>query len=784
MLALVTGLSVRAQDLPESASLDQKAEQAAAAAKEALEEAGDAVGEAVEEAGGEVTEAAGDLSEAAESIGEKAEEAAAEAGGELNEAAEEVQEKAEGVKDDAAAVVEEAVAGAGEAAGETAEKVEDRVGQLQSDAKEAAGELATGVSSTVDEAKEAAGDVIEGVKKETAGVVESVRDNAGAAMEDAAEQLDTIQEKAEAEITGTVEAARDVVEEVSQSAANAPDPGADEQPDTAGTADEADQDQTAVVTEGIDEKINNFIGPVTDAFEAFIFWPIRLESASSIGMQWIDGGLTLRVPMGDTAPVSFPFVLVWLLGAGIWATLYFGFPSIRLFPLAIKTVRGKYTDAGGEGEVSHFKALTTALSATVGLGNIAGVAVAISIGGPGATFWMILAGLVGMSSKFVECTLGVKFRQIDENGKVHGGPMYYLSEGFRRMGLGEIGTLLGGIFALMCIGGAMGGGNIFQINSATDQIINFTVNKGMIDSAFWEGNRWLIGLGFALIVGLVILGGLVWIANVTSFIVPFMCGIYVLSAITIIFMNFGEIPKAVMSILGGVINPNPEVVTGGIIGALIAGFQRAAFSNEAGIGSAPIAHSGVRTRHPASEGVVALLEPFIDTVVVCTMTALVIIIALGEPPYFDADGNVLQGITLTTAAFKKNFEWMGAILTLSAVLFAFSTMISWCYYGMQSWTFLFGKSSIARLIYKFIFLSFVIIGSAMSLGKVTAFSDAMIFAMAFPNVFAIVLFSRMVRDELRLYLNHVWDRDRGITTAPDQSEGDSPADSGQSAPNS
>lgn len=507
----------------------------------------------------------------------------------------------------------------------------------------------------------------------------------------------------------------------------------------------------------IDQKINDFIGPMTDAFEAIVFWPIRIEKEDRFHLAWVDGGLTVKVPFN--LETKFPFVLIWLLGAGIWSTLYFGFPNLRLFGLAIRTVRGKYSDSSSAGEVSHFKALTTALSATVGLGNIAGVAVAVTIGGPGATLWMILAGIIGMSSKFVECTLGVKFRQIDENGKVHGGPMYYLSQGFRKMGLGEIGTLLGGIFALMCIGGAMGGGNIFQINSATQQIINFTVNQDMLTQDFWDGNRWMIGAGFALVVGLVIIGGLVWIATVTSFVVPFMCGLYVLAALLVIIVNIGDVPGAVVSIFKGAFSPNPEVVTGGIIGALIAGFQRAAFSNEAGIGSAPIAHSGVKTNHPASEGVVALLEPFIDTVVVCTMTALVIIIALGEPPYVDANGNPLTGITLTTAAFKKNFEWMGSVLTLSAVLFAFSTMISWCYYGMQSWTFLFGKSRFSGLIYKFIFLAFVVIGSSMSLDKVTAFSDAMIFAMAFPNVFAIVLFSPMVRQELRQYLKFVWDKE-------------------------
>lgn len=560
---------------------------------------------------------------------------------------------------------------------------------------------------------------------------------------------------------------------------------------------------TLVVEPGeptIDEKINAFMEPITRSFTSIVFWKIHLreldlEGEKKFGIAWQRGGneeghasgLHLSIPfLDDKNPdkiniISFPFVLVWLLGAGIWATLFFGFPNLRLFGLAIKTVRGKYSDPSNAGEVSHFKALTTALSATVGLGNIAGVAVALSIGGPGAIVWMVIAGFIGMSSKFVECTLGVKFRQIDENGKVHGGPMYYLSEGFRRLGLGEIGTLLGGIFALMCIGGAMGGGNIFQVGNATDQIVGFLSNNNLAGGSegYLANNRWVIGAIFAAIIGLVIIGGLVWIANVTSFVVPFMCGIYVISALIIIGSNITEIPAAISAIFtGAFLRVDPDVVTGGVIGAIIAGFQRAAFSNEAGIGSAAIAHSGVKTNHPASEGVVALLEPFIDTVVVCTMTALVIVISLGSDlPFTNAAGDELQGIAITTEAFRHNYQWMGHILTLAAVLFAFSTMISWCYYGMQSWSFLFGKSKISTLIYKFIFLTFIIIGSSLSLTQVVDISDAMIFAMAFPNVFAIIFFSPMVREELRNYLAFVWEKeesgssgDEGGDSAPSGGE--------------
>ena len=709
---------------------DEVIDSAVEEAEEVSEEISDGTEKAVEDATDAVQEIGETAAESVENVGESIATAGEELEAKAEEVAKDIQDKAANVVEDAGEVVsdikdqtEAGISAAAESTGETAANMKEKFDELADQAKEKAEEAANAISESAEDLQDSAAGLVENV---TAAVTDSTT----------------------TEVDGSASTDSDTIEA-------------------------GDESATEI---SIDERINNFIAPLTDTFEAVVFWPIRLGGGESFKFGWADGGLNISLPFENMADIKFPFVLVWLLGAGLWATLYFGFPNLRYFGLALKTVSGKYSKGVGEGEVSHFKALTTALSATVGLGNITGVAVAIGIGGPGAVFWMILAGIIGMSSKFVECTLGVKFRQIDAQGKVHGGPMYYLSEGFRKLGLGEIGTLLGGIFALMCVGGAMGGGNIFQVNSAAEQIVNFTINQEILDAGFWEGNRWIIGAVFALVVGLVIIGGLVWIANVTSFIVPFMCGIYVITAITIIVLNIGAVPGAVASIFKGIISPNPDVVTGGIIGALIAGFQRAAFSNEAGIGSAPIAHSGVKTRHPASEGIVALLEPFIDTVVVCSMTALVIIIALGEPPYTSADGGILQGIELTTAAFKKNFGWMGSILTLCAVLFAFSTMISWCYYGMQSWTFLFGKSTIAGLIYKCLFLSFVVIGSAMSLDKVIGFSDAMIFAMAFPNVFAIVLFSPMVKAELRKYLTYVWDMESGISENSDNSESAPPAE--------
>jgi alanine or glycine:cation symporter, AGCS family len=440
--------------------------------------------------------------------------------------------------------------------------------------------------------------------------------------------------------------------------------------------------------------------------------------------------------------IGMPFVLIWLILGAIIFTLYFKFVNVRKFKLAIDIVRGKFSNPKEAGEVSHFQALTAALSATVGLGNIAGVAIAISLGGPGATFWMILAGLIGMSSKFVECTLGVKYRHIDENGVVHGGPMYYLKQGLKLKGLGKLGKVLAGFFAIMCIGGSFGGGNMFQVNQAFKQFSG-TFNAGGILE-----HGWVFGLIMSILVALVIIGGIKSIARVTEKIVPFMVVIYVLAALVIIFGNYSEIPHTIGLIFRGAFSP--EAVTGGFVGVLIQGFRRAAFSNEAGIGSASIAHSAVKTDNPVSEGLVALLEPFIDTVVVCTMTALVIIIT-GN--YLNADAS--DGISITSKAFEGVISWFPWILALAVILFAFSTMISWSYYGLQSWKYLFGKTRTADLTYKALFCIVVIIGAAMNLDPVVGFSDAMIFAMSFPNILGLVILMPVVRNELSKYLNKI-----------------------------
>jgi AGCS family alanine or glycine:cation symporter len=481
-------------------------------------------------------------------------------------------------------------------------------------------------------------------------------------------------------------------------------------------------DKTITPLPSLDERINKAVEPATKMIGDIVFWTVKIDDK------------------------DVPFVLIWLVIGAMIFTIYFRFISIRGFKLALDIVRGKYTDPHEKGEVSHFQALTAALSGTVGLGNIAGVAVAISLGGPGATFWMIVAGLLGMSSKFVECTLGVKYRQIDAEGKTYGGPMYYLSQGFAEKGLGGIGKILAVFFAIMCIGGSIGGGNMFQINQAYQQFVGVTGGE----TSWWTGKGWLFGLIIAIIVGVVIIGGIRSIARITAKIVPFMCGIYVAAAVVILLTNLGEIPSAMRQIFGDAFSG--DAIAGGVIGVMIQGFKRAAFSNEAGIGSASIAHSAVRTENPASEGLVSLLEPFIDTVVVCTMTALVIIIT----GTWTSAGDI-GGVGVTSAAFESVISWFPLILAVAVILFAFSTMIAWSYYGEQSWVYLFGRSHSSRLTYKFIFCFFIVVGAAMSLSNVIDFSDAMIFAMCFPNVIGLYVLMPKVRVELDNYMTKIKD---------------------------
>jgi AGCS family alanine or glycine:cation symporter len=482
----------------------------------------------------------------------------------------------------------------------------------------------------------------------------------------------------------------------------------------------------------IDAAINSVMEPLTEVVAGIIFKTVTI------------GGFTI------------PFVLIWLIAGAVFFTIYTGFVNFRAFGHAINVVRGKYDDPNDAGEVSHFQALTAALSGTVGIGNIAGVAIAVSLGGPGATFWMILAGLFGMTSKFVECSLGVMYRNYNVDGSVSGGPMYYLDKGFREKGpaWGAVGKVLAVLFAIACIGGSFGGGNMVQVNQAAQQLIDVT---GGNDS-FLAEKSWVFGVVMAVIVGMIIIGGIKSIARVTDKIVPFMVGIYVLGALVVLGYHFREIPGAFGEIIDGALNA--DALYGGIVGVLIQGFRRAAFSNEAGIGSASIAHAAVRTDEPISEGVVALLEPFIDTVVICTITALVIVITnyggIGAAETFaNANAGDLDGITLTSAAFETVMSWFPPILSVAVILFALSTMISWSYYGLKAWTYLLGENKTNELIYKGIFCIFVVIGSAISAKSVFDFGDAMIFAMCFPNVLGLYVLLPNVMRAYKDYMRRI-----------------------------
>lgn len=437
--------------------------------------------------------------------------------------------------------------------------------------------------------------------------------------------------------------------------------------------------------------------------------------------------------------VALPIVVVWLILGATFFTLRFRFVNLRAFRHAVDCVRGVYDHPGDPGEISHFQALSAALSATVGLGNIAGVAVAVGLGGPGAVFWMIVAGFLGMSSKFAECTLGQRYRVVHEDGRVSGGPMHYLREGLADLGLPRLGRVLAGLFALLCVGGSLGAGNMFQANQAYAQFASVVPG---VDGTLWGA---VFGAVLAFLVGLVIVGGIRRIGLIAARIVPFMCGLYVLTGACILLAHAGELGAALGVIVGSAFAP--DAAYGGFAGVLIQGFRRAAFSNEAGVGSAPIAHSAARTEEPVREGVVALLEPFIDTLVVCTMTGLVIVVtgAHRQPG--------LEGIAMTSWAFESVFPWFKYLLSLSAVLFAFSTQISWSYYGERSWEYLFGEDS--TLVYKGIFLFFVWFGAISGLARVVDFSDLLLLGMAFPNLIGVVMLSGRVDMELTSYLERL-----------------------------
>lgn len=470
-------------------------------------------------------------------------------------------------------------------------------------------------------------------------------------------------------------------------------------------------------------QIESIFKPLVESLGKFLFW---------------DPFKALGLNLGS----DVPFIVVWLILGGVFFTLYLNFVNIRGFVIGWRLMFGKEKSFAGKGETSHFQALSTALSSTVGLGNIAGVAVAISMGGPGATFWMIVAGLLGMSTKFAECTLSVKYRTIDETGTVSGGPMYYLRDGLKTLGLSKLGKILSIVFAITISFSAFGIGNMFQSNQIHAQLSNLF--PAVAPHAFW------VGLVLAILTGVVIIGGIKSIAKVCDKLFPSMAILYIGLCLIIIFSNIFNIGEAFRLIWDGAFNP--DAAKGGIVGVMIMGFRRAVFSNEAGIGSAPIAHSTVKTTNPATEGYVALLEPFIDTVVICTMTALAIIFTGA----YENAGN-LQGAQITSAAFLTLGKIAPYLLLLCMLLFVFSTLVGWSYYGVKGFDFLFGGLSkrltgnrkYAGLTYQLIYLVVVVIGAMANLSTIVDFSDMLILAMSLPNLLGLYLLAPSIKSEMR-----------------------------------
>ncbi len=477
-----------------------------------------------------------------------------------------------------------------------------------------------------------------------------------------------------------------------------------------------------------EKSVDSVFKPITKFATDIVFYPVKINGTDR------------------------PVVVFWLVLAGIICTLLFKGVQLRHFGLALQIAKGKFSRKEDPGQITHFQALTSAVSGTVGLGNIAGVGVAVTVGGPGATFWMVIAGLLGMATKFAECTLGVKYRKVNEDGSVEGGPFRYLPVAFNR--LGKIpAKILTGAFAIAIILFGLAGGNMFQANQTFAQAKEVTGGEtGFLGS---DGAALIFGLVLAGLVGAVILGGVESIGNVTSRLVPAMAILYVGACLVVIIVNASDVIPAFGSIFSGAFSSSGA--QGGFIGVLIVGFQRAAFSNEAGLGSSPIVHSAVKTRRPVSEGFVASLEPFTDTVVVCTMTALTIVIAkpaiwvqgqaavaAGDPPP--------DGVVVTSAAFETVVSWFPKVLALAVTLFAFSTLLTWSYYGLRAFTTLVGRSAATELTYKIIFLCFTVIGTILNFGQVLDFADAMLFLCAFINLSGVYLLLPVVRRELKSYL--------------------------------
>ena len=471
-----------------------------------------------------------------------------------------------------------------------------------------------------------------------------------------------------------------------------------------------------------DQWVEAHVGPVAEALSSAVFYAI---------------------PVAGT---QVPLIVIWLAVAAVFFTVYLRFINLRALGLAIRHVKGDFADPTARGEISHFKAVATAISGTVGVGNIGGVAVAISLGGPGAAFWLFLAGLLSMSTKLVECTLGVKYRRYNADGSVSGGPMFYLESYFRERGWPFLGKGMGAFYALALVIGCLGIGNMFQSNQAYAQVLVITGGEAsaLVDMG------WLFGLGLAAVVAAVIIGGIQSIARVAAILVPVMAVLYVVSCVIVITLSAEHLPGALQLVVSEAFTG--QAASGGALGAVIIGFQRALFSNEAGIGSASIAHAAVKTEAPASEGITALLEPFIDTVVICSLSSLVILTT--AMPH-NLMGSGLAGIELTSAAFAWHFSWAPYVIAVAALLFAFSTTLAWSYYGLKGWTYLVGEGRFRALIFQLVFCGFIALGCMLELSAVLDFSDAMVFLIAVPNILALYLFAPMVKREVEHYMASV-----------------------------
>ena len=474
----------------------------------------------------------------------------------------------------------------------------------------------------------------------------------------------------------------------------------------------------------IDQLVERAVAPWAEALAAVVFFEVPL-----FGGRW-------------------PFVVLWLVAGALFFTIVHRGINLRGIPLSLRVLRGDFHVPEAPGEITHAQALATALSGTVGIGNIGGVAVAIVAGGPGATLWMILAGFLGMATKYVECTLGVRYRRENTDGSVSGGPMFYLRRGFEERGRPLLGAFLGRFYAVGIVIGCLGIGNMFQSNQAFEQFLFVTGGQ----ESWFVGKGWLFGLALALGVASVIIGGVRVIARVTVRLVPLMGVLYLVGAVGVILMNLEHLPGAVAAIVEGAFSK--ESVAGGVVGTMVVGFQRAVFSNEAGIGSASIAHAAVKTDRPATEGLVALFGPFVDTVVICTLTALVIGVTAQADGAFLAQTE-FEGVGMTSEAFRRAIGWSPYPLAIAALLFAFSTAVAWSYYGLKGWTSMVGEGRRARTSFNMVFCAFVALGATIELESVLDFSDAMVFVLCVPNVLGLVLLTPVVKQELRRFRERV-----------------------------